>query len=204
MVKRRPDDGRRRGVATRAGPPGQVRIIAGRWRGRRLPVPDAEGLRPTGDRVRETLFNWLAPDLEGSRCLDLFAGTGALGIEALSRGAAEACFVERDATVAAHLTDSLRRLDCATAQVVVADALEFLAQPPRPFDVVFLDPPFGGTEQGSLCRLLGAGWLSDDALVYLEMSRSLPLPAFPPRWELLRERTAGQVRFALAHCSRAG
>jgi 16S rRNA (guanine966-N2)-methyltransferase len=178
-------------------PGGQVRIIAGRWRGRRLPVPGAEGLRPTGDRVRETLFNWLGPYIEGAHCLDLFAGTGALGIEALSRGAAAAWFIERDAIVAGKLRESLQRLGCTAGRVVIADALALLSQPPQRFDIVFLDPPFGGPDHGNLCRLLGAGWLNEGAVVYLEMSRSEPLPALPEGWEALRASTAGRVRFAL-------
>jgi 16S rRNA (guanine966-N2)-methyltransferase len=178
--------------------PGQVRIIGGRWRGRRLPVADAAGLRPTGDRVRETLFNWLAPVIAGARCLDLFAGTGALGLEALSRGAAEAWFVERDAAVAAQLAKSIRRLDSEAAHVSVSDAMRFLAGPPRAFDVVFLDPPFEGPALANLCTLLCAGWLAPGALIYLEMSRGESVPLLPPEWELLREQTAGRVRFALA------
>jgi 16S rRNA (guanine966-N2)-methyltransferase len=182
-------------------PPGEIRIIAGRWRGRRLPVVDADGLRPTGDRVRETLFNWLAPVIEGARCLDLFAGTGALGIEALSRGAAEVWFIERDAAVAAQLTASLQRLGAEGAHVVSAAASSYLARPADAFDVAFLDPPFGGPDLGDLCRLLGAGWLRQCALVYLEMSRAEPMPALPPGWEPLREKTAGQVRFGLVRFS---
>ena len=179
-------------------PPGAVRIIGGDWRGRRLPVVDAAGLRPTSDRIRETLFNWLAPVLPGMRCLDLFAGTGALGLEALSRGAAEVCFVERQSTVARALEDSLHRLGCERARVTVADALGYLAGPPRPFDLVFLDPPFGAVDLGHLCTLLDNGWLSGDARVYLELSRNLELPVLPAQWTVLREKTAGQVRFALA------
>jgi 16S rRNA (guanine966-N2)-methyltransferase len=155
-------------------PPGEVRIIGGTWRGRRLPVIDAHGLRPTADRVRETLFNWLAPVISGTRGLDLFAGTGALGLE-----------------------ESLQRLACDTARVVVADARRFLAGPPRPFDVVFLDPPFDEAELGDLCTLLGKGWLAGGGRVYLEMPRNRDLPALPPGWEVLREKTAGQVRYAL-------
>lgn len=182
----------------RGGPPGEVRIIGGQWRGRRLPVLPSAGLRPSGDRVRETLFNWLAPFIEGSRCLDLFAGTGVLGLEALSRGAAEACFVEREVAVARGIEDSLRRLGCDRGRVVTGDALRFLAGPPRPFDVVFLDPPFGAVALGDLCTLLDGGWLAAGARIYLESACAEPLPALPPGWEALREKTAGQVRFGLA------
>lgn len=191
--KHRP--GARRGAGA---PPGEVRIVGGQWRGRRLPVPAAEGLRPTADRVRETLFNWLAPLLEGARCLDLFAGTGALGLEALSRGAAAAVFVERSPAAALAIEDSLARLGGRGGRVVAGDALRFLAGAPEPFDVVFLDPPFGDFALGDLCKLLEQGWLGENARVYLEMPASEPVPPLPPRWELLREKTAGQVRYALA------
>lgn len=181
-------------------PPGQVRIIGGSWRGRRVPVLAAPGLRPTPDRVRETLFNWLAPVISGMRCLDLFAGSGALGLEALSRGAAEVCFVERQAPVARALELALTRLGCPRGQgsVVAADAIRFLAGSPRPFDLVFLDPPFGEVALGDLCTLLDGGWLAGGARVYLESAREQPLPPLPPGWEVLREKEAGQVRYALA------
>ncbi len=184
---------------TRAGhgPPGEVRIIGGEWRGRRLPVPVAPGLRPSPDRVRETLFNWLAPLLPGTHCLDLFAGTGALGLEALSRGAATACFVEADAATARLLEASLQRLGCSAGRVVTGDARRFLAGAPQPFDLVFLDPPFGTADLGDLCTLLDHGWLAAGARIYLEMPRREELPPLPPQWSVLREKTAGQVRFAL-------
>jgi 16S rRNA (guanine966-N2)-methyltransferase len=180
--------------------PGQVRIIGGSWRGRRVPVLAAPGLRPTPDRVRETLFNWIAPLVDGARCLDLFAGTGALGLEALSRGAAEVRFIERQPAVARALEQSLAQLGCEAgrASVMAADALRFLGATARPFDLVFLDPPFGEVDLGDLCKLLDGGWLAGGARVYLEMPRSLPLPPLPPGWEVLREKEAGQVRYALA------
>jgi 16S rRNA (guanine966-N2)-methyltransferase len=180
-----------------------VRIIGGRWRGRRLPVAEGAQLRPSGDRVRETLFNWLAPVLPGLRCLDLFAGTGALGIEALSRGAASAWFVERDPRVAALLEAGLGRLAAANARVISADALRFLAGTPQPFDLVFLDPPFGAVDPGELCTLLRRGWLAADARVYLELPRTQAVPALPPGWAVLREKVAGQVRFALLRAAAA-
>ena len=179
-------------------PPGEVRIIGGQWRGRRLPVLAAEGLRPTADRVRETLFNWLAPLLEGARCLDLFAGTGVLGLEALSRGAESAVFVERSADVARAIEDSLTRFGARGGRVIATDARRFLATPPTAFDIVFVDPPFGELALGDLCTLLEQGWLAAGARVYLELPASEALPPLPPRWELLREKTAGQVRYALA------
>ena len=178
--------------------PGQVRIIGGAWRGRRIPVVAAPGLRPTPDRVRETLFNWLAPAISGMHCLDLFAGTGVLGLEALSRGAAEVCFVEQQGALAEGLVASLARFDCHAGRVVTADALRFLTGPSQPFDLVFLDPPFGAVPLGELCTLLDKGWLAGGARVYLELHRDEDLPELPAGWTVLREKTAGQVRFALA------
>lgn len=179
-------------------PPGSVRIIGGRWRGRRLPVADAEGLRPTTDRIRETLFNWLRPHLAGSRVADLFAGTGVLGIEALSRGAASALFAERDRRLARAIERSLETLHAGGCRVLAADAHRLLAGgEPEPFDVVFLDPPYGHGRLDELCTLLaGRGWLADDALVYLEHDRSSP-PRLPPGLETRREKIAGNVRFVL-------
>lgn len=183
-------------------PPGEVRIIGGEWRGRRIAVPDAPGLRPTGDRIRETLFNWLAAVLPGARCLDLFAGTGALGLEALSRGAAEACFVEQQPALARALEENLRRLGTRGASVTCADAFRFLAGTARPYDLVFLDPPFGDFDLAELCTLLGRGWLAEGARVYLEMPAGRALPELPPGWTVHREKRAGQVRFALVgQCS---
>lgn len=176
---------------------GSVRIIAGRWRGRRIDVADPDATRPTPDRVRETLFNWLAPLLPGARCMDLYAGTGVLGIEALSRGAAEAVFVEKDAAVARQLQVSLESLQADGGHVVTADALAYLRGAPGPCDVVFVDPPYG-TPLGNLCTLLDGGWLAPRARIYLEWNHKQDPPELPDGWHLLRDKTAGQVRFALA------
>lgn len=148
---------------------GAVRIIGGRWRGTRLPVADAAGLRPTSDRVRETLFNWLAPVLPGARVLDLFAGSGALGLEALSRGAREAVLVERDRDLAQSLRQAIERLHAASgAHVVAADALAFLRAPLQGrFDIVFVDPPFAANLWPAVFAALPP-WLADDARVYVE------------------------------------
>jgi 16S rRNA (guanine966-N2)-methyltransferase len=178
--------------------PGSLRIIGGRWRGRRIVLPPHADIRPTPDRVRETLFNWLAPVIDGMRCLDLFAGSGALGLEALSRGASESWFVENSKASAAQLSDTLRELECRSAKVVTGDALGFLQQQQGHFDLVFLDPPFDGIDLGNLCTLLEAGWLAPVAYIYLETSRKNSLPAMPATWSTVREKTAGQVRFALA------
>lgn len=150
-------------------PRGKVRIIGGRWRGTRLPVADAAGLRPTSDRARETLFNWLQPPLPGARVLDLFAGSGALGLEALSRGASEAWLVERDRDVAESLRQAIARLHAeGEARVVAADALAFLREPSCVrFDIVFLDPPFAaGLWPAAFAAL--PQWLADDAWLYVE------------------------------------
>lgn len=192
--------------------PGSVRIIAGEWRGRRLDVVAGADIRPTPDRVRETLFNWLAPMLPGMQCLDLYAGTGVLGLEALSRGAAGSWFVERDVAAATALEAALVRF-CGQSQsqgqgqgqgrgkgrVIRADVRCWLAGPvSRSFDLVFLDPPYAEDELGDLCTLLARGWLATHAWIYLETSRARPLPGLPAGWQLYREREAGEVRYALA------
>lgn len=177
----------------------ELRIIAGRWRGRRLRFPDAEGLRPTGDRIRETLFNWLQPWIVGARCLDLFAGSGALGLEALSRGAAAVTFVERARPVADAICANLLALGAQGARVLEMDAARFLAGKDEPYDVVFLDPPFGSDIIGSCCeRLEDGGWLAEDARIYFEQDRTRTLPPLPRNWELYRSGRAGQVDFHLA------
>jgi 16S rRNA (guanine966-N2)-methyltransferase len=178
-------------------PPRKVRIIAGRLRGSKLEVVDRPGLRPTPDRVRETLFNWLAPRIEGARCLDLYAGSGALGIEAISRGAARAVLVERDPDVAARLRAAVTRLGVSGAEVVVADARAYLAGPPVPMDVVFVDPPFeADLWADALARLEAGGWLAPGARVHVEAPAGREIPA-PPRWRVLREGRAGAVRHVL-------
>ena len=177
--------------------PGRVRIIGGSLRNSRLDVPDLPGLRPTPERVRETLFNWLAPVIDGARCLDLCAGTGALGIEALSRGAAGVQFVERDARAAQALRANLARLKADAGQVVVLDAGLFLRGMAQPYDLVFLDPPFVLDLWPALARQLEqGGWLAAQGWVYVESPRGL-VPALPPNWQLHREGQAGEVRFAL-------
>ncbi|OOG66047.1 16S rRNA (guanine(966)-N(2))-methyltransferase RsmD [Rhodanobacter sp. B04] len=177
--------------------PGRIRIIGGNLRNSRLDVPDLPGLRPTAERVRETLFNWLAPVIGGARCLDLCAGTGALGIEALSRGAAGVQFVERDAQAARALRDNLGRLKAAGGQVAVAAAGTFLQGAAQPADLVFLDPPFALDLWATLAQQLEAGgWLALPAWIYVESPRA-SAPALPSNWQLHREGQAGEVRFAL-------
>ncbi|WP_404299008.1 16S rRNA (guanine(966)-N(2))-methyltransferase RsmD [Halomonas sp.] len=170
---------------------GRLRIIGGDYRRRLLPVLDSPGLRPTPDRVRETLFNWLTADLLGARVLDVFAGTGALGLEALSRGAREARFVERDPHVARQLEENLAALGAtARGRVVNADAMAFLAGPPTPCSLVFLDPPFRQGLAEPSCTALEAGWLADGALIYLECEAGRE-PTVPTTWRLHREVRAG-------------
>jgi 16S rRNA (guanine966-N2)-methyltransferase len=157
--------------------PGRVRIVAGKWRGRLLPVGDEPELRPTAERIRETLFNWLAPRIEGARCLDLFAGTGVLGLEALSRGATEVVFVERSRPA-------------AVAWLVNNE--------PEPKDIVFLDPPYALESLTELCRLLHAkSWLARDASIYMEQDRDDERPILPDGYTVEREKTAGSVRYCL-------
>lgn len=180
--------------------PGRIRIIGGRWRSRRLPVAEGPGLRPTPDRVRETLFNWLAPWIEGARCVDLFAGTGALCLEALSRGAAEVVMVERAPEAWRQLETNVARLGAEGAQVLGLEALEYLAGRPRPFDIVFLDPPFAVAEAmiAACSERLDRGWLRPGALVYVEAPRALASLPLPATWEPLKHGTAGQVGYHLA------
>ena len=184
--------------------PHSVRIISGTWRRRRLRFPPVDGLRPTPDRVKETLFNWLGSRVEGARCLDLFAGTGSLGFEAASRGARAVTMVEYDFRLAKWLEEQSRVLAAPHIEVQRIDAQLWLTGPHEPFDIVFLDPPFKGSWLADTCaRLSTAGCLRSDAMVYLECERELdPLPV-PTGFEIVRNRTAGQVRYYLA-ARRAG
>lgn len=185
-------------AARPGGPAGSVRIIGGRWRGTRLPVADADGLRPTSDRVRETLFNWLQPVLAGARVLDLFAGSGALGLEAVSRGAREAVLVERDARLAAMLRDSVARLDAVgQVEVAQADALSWLRGPAsaQRFDVVFVDPPFAAALWPAVLEALPAV-VADGAWLYLEGPAGAP-PAAGADWAPHRAGSTRDTHYAL-------
>lgn len=176
-----------------------LRIIGGDWRGRRIRFPGEGGIRPTPDRVRETLFNWLMAQVQGSRCLDLFAGSGALGLEALSRGAAHVTFVERDRENAARLRETVTLLAPGRATVIEADALAWLQGTPAGFDIVFLDPPFSaGILAESMQRLESRGFLVPGACIYIEMPASAGLPALPPGWRPHRSGRAGAVGYHLA------
>jgi 16S rRNA (guanine966-N2)-methyltransferase len=176
----------------------QVRIIAGRWRGRKLSFAPEAGVRPTPDRVRETLFNWLNPVIRGARCLDLYAGSGALGIEAASRGAASVVLVDSNPQVVAKLREQLQLLEADRVEVVQSSVEGWLAASAAPFDIVFLDPPFRKNLLSACMRALeSGGWLAADAYIYLEAESSLE-PELPQRWELYRSKRAGQVGYHLA------
>jgi 16S rRNA (guanine966-N2)-methyltransferase len=182
-----------------------VRVIGGTWRGRRIRFEAGAELRPTPDRVRETLFNWLQGVIAGARCLDLFAGSGALGLEALSRGADEVVFIESDTRVAAALKRSLAELagpGGGGGRIVCGDAFAFLRAESRPFDVVFLDPPFAHGWLAELCKLLEMrGWLAPGASVYLESRARDGAPCMLPGWQVARQTRAGEVLGTLARCS---
>jgi len=184
---------------------GRLRIVAGNWRSRLLDIADVEGLRPTSERIRETLFNWLSPKIQGARCLDLFAGTGALGLEALSRGAGGVVFVERSTVAARQLEKNIAVLGAVDAIVVERAARDYLASMPEDrFEVVFLDPPFAAGLLEETCRLLAKqNLLADGALVYLEQDRSRPEPQLPDGWQIEKNKTAGMVRYMLVQAKGA-
>jgi len=175
-----------------------LRIIGGTWRGRRLRFPDRAGIRPTPDRVRETLFNWLGPGIAGARGLDLFAGSGALGLEALSRGAAHVTFVEHDAVAARALRTLLAEWRAAGAEVECSEALAYLARGGVPCDVVFLDPPFGTDLLPGAVRALSAhGWLKAGSRLYVELPARAGPAALPGAFTALKSGRAGEVGYHL-------
>jgi len=178
---------------------GRLRIVAGNWRSRLLRIANVPGLRPSSERIRETLFNWLAPQIHGARCLDLFAGTGALGLEALSRGAKSTVFVEKSARAVGTLNDNIKTLDATGAIVLQMDALDYLdREHSERFDVVFLDPPFAANLLEESCRRLAEGdMLAEGGRIYLEQPRNRPEPALPADWQVLKNKTAGNVRYML-------
>ena len=185
-----------RGAGSRSG---QLRIIGGQWRGRKLRFPTVDGLRPTTDRIRETLFNWLTPELAGARCADLFAGSGALGLEALSRGAAFCDFVDSSERVINALRGHLEALQASDrAKCHARPALRYLEDVRTPWDIVFVDPPFGRGMVVACCQALAQGGLvAAGGLVYLETARDELLEGLPGNWELHREKTAGGVTYRL-------
>ena len=179
---------------------GEIRIIAGQWRGRKLPVLDKEGLRPTTDRIKETVFNWLMPYILDSRCLDCFAGSGSLGIEALSRQAKYVQFFELDKQVAKQLEANLIRLQTQSGKVQQGDSLQYLKEGNQdaPYELVFLDPPFNkALLQPAIQQLEDGNWIAQNSLIYIEKERSLDELELPPHWELLKHKQAGEVSFSL-------
>ena len=193
--------------STRLAGANRLRIIGGQWRGTKLQFPDHAAIRPTPDRVRETLFNWLQHDIVGARCLDLFAGSGSLGLEALSRGAQSVVFVDREPIIGRYLRDTLTRLKCTHDEVLTMDALSYLPQIKQPFQGVFLDPPFAAAESSDLLSQLlqqldAPGRMTSNAWIYLECPSTLGSPTnwayWPAHWQVHRSEQAGQVGYHLA------
>ncbi len=190
--------GRKKNSALKKSPTGVYRLIAGKWRSRRLQFPEVTGLRPTTDRVRETVFNWLQPELPGARVLDLFAGSGALGFEALSRGAAHATMIERDTLACRFLRENAQALE-APADIVCDDAMAWLARADHvPVDIIFLDPPFR-TEwlKKAVALLAQQAWCKAGTRIYVERALDQPSVDLPRNWQIDREKQAGQVSYAL-------
>lgn len=181
-----------------AGQRNQFRIIGGEWRGRKLGFFPAPGLRPTPDRVRETLFNWLAPVIQGARVLDLFAGSGALGFEAASRGAASVTLVDSHPRVVSQLQQNARLLAAGQINVCQSDVLRYLARPAEPCDIVFLDPPYQSQVLEACFKGLENGWLGHEAWIYFEHDSHSSAPSLPANWQLHRDKQAGQVAYQLA------
>lgn len=176
--------------------PGRIRIIGGTWRSRRLDVIDAPGLRPTPDRVRETLFNWLQPLIEGARCLDLYAGSGSLGFEALSRGAAAVTMVEQNPALATNLKAGAAKLGATGLTIVCADALTWAAKCEQTFDIVFLDPPYAQNGSGQITgQLLNCPCLHKGTLLYIESDQ--PIESGDERLQVRKSGRAGSVHFGL-------
>ena len=178
--------------------PGSLRIIGGDWRSRKLPIAEVPGLRPTPDRVRETLFNWLQTEIPGARCLDVFAGSGALGFEAASRGAKEVVMLEKDRLAGKVLAENIRLLKAGNIQLLQTDAMQWLETTGERFDIVFIDPPYASELQAQTCRLLEQQhWLNDNAHIYLELSSQQALPELPQNWQILKGKKAGEVGYYL-------
>lgn len=188
---------RQQTLSQKRSPSGHVRIISGLWRGRKLPVHDAQGLRPTTDRIKETLFNWLAQDIPHAKCLDIFAGSGGLGFECASRQAEQVTMLELNPTAYAQLKTNIATLEATNIHAINTDAVQYLQQGGQPFDVIFIDPPF---RQGLLDQTINLleqkGWLADHALIYIESEKELSIKV-PDSWLLHREKVAGQVCYRL-------
>ncbi|MCW8930236.1 MAG: 16S rRNA (guanine(966)-N(2))-methyltransferase RsmD [Gammaproteobacteria bacterium] len=198
--------------ALKKGATNQLRIIGGQWRGRKLNFADGEGLRPTMDRVRETLFNWLQGDIVGARCLDLFTGSGALGLEALSRYASEVVMIDKNPQAIRMIRQNLELLKVDNAQLIKTDASDFLGSysskqqnKESTFDIVFLDPPFNQQLVPVFCKLLKQSQcLSDQALIYIEIEKKTQLSDLPDNWEIIKEKQAGQLAYYLVSASPSG
>ncbi len=177
----------------------QIRIIAGKWRSRQLRFADVDGLRPTGDRIRETLFNWLAPDISGARCLDLFSGSGALSFEALSRGASHCLALEQHPNAIACLSETKSLFDAPELTIAHKDTLKYLQQrPDKAFDIVFVDPPFGLNLITEVCFLLEQnGWIANGGAIYCELSAQQANFEPPANWQVMRNKATGGVNYIL-------
>lgn len=177
-----------------------LRIIGGQWRSRRLSFIAAEGLRPTTDRVRETLFNWITPNIPGARCLDLFTGSGALGLEALSREARSVTFIDLSPHVISSLKNNLQTLQASNAEIICTDSVKWLknAAPETAYDIIFIDPPFRCNLVAQCVELLEfSNVLKAGTYIYIEIEKEATQPNFPQNWRLHREKEAGQVRYML-------
>jgi len=176
---------------------GNIRLIAGKHRGRKLPVLMAEGLRPTTDRVKETVFNWLMPYIHQSNCLDCFTGAGSLGFEALSRGAKQVTLIELNKAAVKQLQANKTLLKASNIDIIHHDTLQYLhTKPKQTYDIVFIDPPFRKNFVDQTAQLLAQGWLAKQALVYVEMETE-SVAVLPDNWQLLKEKVAGQVAYRL-------
>lgn len=200
----KPVKGAAKGSGPGQGTSGELRIAGGDWRSRKLRFPDTDGVRPTPARTRETLFNWLSFHLAGSNCLDLFSGSGVLGLEALSRGATQTTFVDNSPALTTALRGNLRLLGAESGTVVCTGSDTYLNQPAqRPFDIVFMDPPFRQGWLATLLPLLDAhGWVKPGGWVYVEHESEAAAPDAPASWQLHRQKTAGQVTYCLYRTGR--
>jgi len=178
---------------------GFIRLISGQWRGKKLPVKDKQGLRPTTDRTKETLFNWLMHDIRDANCLDCFSGSGSLGFEALSRYCQTCTFLELDKQVAQQLKNNIDTLKVNNAKVIQGDTLHYLNKSAvLQYDVIFVDPPFNlGLAQPCIEQLASQGHLAEKALIYVEVETSLTTLQIPDNWSLLKDKTSGQVHYQL-------
>lgn len=178
---------------------GFIRLISGQWRGKKLPVKDKQGLRPTTDRTKETLFNWLMHDIRDANCLDCFSGSGSLGFEALSRYAKFCTFLELDKQISTQLQINVDTLKVENTQIIQGDSLHYISQAATlKYDVVFVDPPFNkGLVQPCLEQLECNGHLTESSLIYVEVESELSTLSVPENWSLLKEKTSGQVRYQL-------